>query len=109
GPDGMTVGSDGVVRWQANALTSFFPDTDIEAVVEVSNPDHTVTIPIAVRVQGGSNQHPLVRSSIEMPTREQGTFLGDFDQDGVTEILLTDNKQLIYTLEPTGGSYRQDW
>lgn len=52
---------------------------------------------------------PLTRSGIEVPRGNDGIVVGDFNGDGVTEILITDNKKRLYTLVKTDSGYEQQW
>lgn len=108
-PTGMVVDNDGNLTWSAGDSDFFFPVSEVNAVVEVSNGDHSIDVPISIEIENSSAQMPLARSSIRVPNKEHNIHVGDFDDDGTQEVLLTDNGRLIYTLEWNGSDYVQDW
>lgn len=112
GPVGMSIDSHGRLQWQPQVNQLFFPSLDVAASVKISNEDHAVTVPVSIGLKIASASEPLVRSAVALPTNTDGRqqiYVGDFDNDGRTEALLSDNKRLIYTLELDNGDYRQDW
>ncbi|MBN2083598.1 MAG: VCBS repeat-containing protein [Anaerolineales bacterium] len=104
----MTIDSSGILQWQVPAL-DYFPQATIETVLSVSNAVTEVEMPLNFSITDPGINPPIARSGIEVPDRERNIHVGDFDDDGVTEILLTDNRNLIYTLEWDNGTYVQDW
>ncbi|MFT3929599.1 MAG: VCBS repeat-containing protein [Spongiibacteraceae bacterium] len=108
GPTGLTVDNDGIVHWQAGVNT-FFPKTDIQAVVQVSNADHIISVPLQLTVLDPNKTEPLARTNIGGPSLRKNTFVLDLDNDGKKEILTTDNDSLIYTMQQVNGTYAQDW
>jgi len=59
-----------------------------------------------------SNEHKsavLARSGIPIPRSDFELDIGDFDGDDRTEVLSTDSRELIFTLEFDGASLTQDW
>ncbi len=108
-PPGMTVDGDGQLDWQSGSESLFFPELSLNILVEVSNTDHAVEVPLSINVSDPGKAHPLVRTGIEVPVDERNIHVGDFDNDGITEVMLTDNHNLIYTLEYRAGVYVQDW
>ena len=57
-----------------------------------------------------SNHNPLLaRSGIEVPRRSQPLDSGDFDGDGVIEVLSSTRNQRIFTLQLDGDEIKQDW
>jgi len=107
GPSGMTIDSQGNVQWQPSL--AFFPRGEVQAQIKISNADNAVTIPLQLTVTDSGRSNPLVRSGLFGPTKDKNIFVLDFNNDGSQRVLLTDNKNLIYTLKYQAGTYVQDW
>lgn len=106
---GMTISEDGILRWQIPSFDSFFPEMNFDVLARVGNSKGEVEIPLSFRVADPAQKHPLVRSSIQKPKDEKNIHVGDFDNDGISEILLTNNHNLIYTVECRNGGFVVDW
>jgi len=64
---------------------------------------------IPLTVFDENRQPPLARSGIAVPSTDYELDIGDFDNDGTTEVLSTDSYHRIFTLELDGQSVIQDW
>jgi len=56
-----------------------------------------------------SGGNAVVRTGISMPIGSRGIQIKDFDNDNKSELLVTDLRNLVYTLEFDGTNYVQDW
>ncbi|MBN2319135.1 MAG: VCBS repeat-containing protein [Acidobacteria bacterium] len=106
---GMTISDDGIFQWQIPEFDFFFPSIDLEVKVQVRNLLAGEEIPLAFTITNPNLKHPIVRTGLGNPLTEGNIHVGDFDNDGTTEILLTDNNNLIYTVECEDGGYVLDW
>ncbi len=107
GPAGMTIDNQGNLRWQTGGI--FFDRAEMQASVKISNADHDVTVPVDFSVTD-SNRKPIVRTGTSWaPTFDRNAHILDFNNDGTSRTLLTDNKNLIHTLKFQGGAYVEDW
>lgn len=116
-PEGMTIDPNtGVVSWTPQGLMFSNKQTfsfTITATDDDGNPD---TLDANGSITGSatvvaSDKSVMTRSSVLTPTLENTIKVGDFDQDGKPEILSTDNKGLLYTLELNSDTneYEQNW
>ncbi len=109
GPPGMQVDtSTGLISWTPTGPL-FGPSTKMNWSVDVSAAGMTSNYTDTLIVTDASRQPAIARSGITIPTKPKGIFAADFDDDGKTEILITDNTSLLYTLEFDGVDYVQDW
>lgn len=72
-----------------------------------SSDDQTANVEIQVR-----NTHTasaIARSGIAIPGSDFELDISDFDGDGIVEILSTDSRELVFTLEFDGEAITQDW
>ena len=106
-PAGMTIDANGVLHWQANQ--SFFPTTEVQISVDISNADHTITVPLQLTLHDANKALPLTRSNFAGPSLPQNTFILDLNNDGSKEILTTDNSAALYSLKYDNGNYAIDW
>jgi hypothetical protein len=106
---GMTIGDDGIFKWQIPEFDFFFPIIDLEVKVQVHGLLSGEEIPLAFSITNPNIKQPFVRTGLGNPLMEGNVHVGDFDNDGTTEILLTDNDNLIYMLECEDGGYILDW
>lgn len=60
-------------------------------------------------VRKSSSTSIVARSGIPIPGSDFELDIGDFDGDGRTEVLSTDSKEHIFTLEFDGTAITQDW
>jgi hypothetical protein len=104
GPSGMTVDADGNLNWTAEQV-GYFPDYTVHWAVRVQSGDISIDYTDTLQVTNPDHAAPMARSGIEVPTRNNGFAAGDFDRDGKTELLVTDNGQRLYTLEYDGTNY----
>jgi hypothetical protein len=108
GPAGMLVDSDGRLSWTPSGPMF---DESLEVHYEVralSGESHTDATG-SITVTDPGHPRPLARSALAIPDRADGIHVADFNGDGKTEILITDNIQLLYTLVLDGDEYVQDW
>jgi hypothetical protein len=105
---GMTINDDGILEWRVPTL-EYFPQASMVTTVSVKNASHEVEISLSFTITDSAIKHPNVRTGIRLPNKERNIHVGDFDNDGTTEILLTDNINLIYSLEWKNSEYVQDW
>lgn len=107
GPAGLSVDSQGNLQW-ASSLP-FFGVGETRAVVKVANSDHSVDVPVQFSATDHTRAEPIVRTVLNGPTKDKNIFVLDFNHDGSSRILTTDNMGLIYTLKFDGSTYVQDW
>ncbi len=108
GPAGMTIDpATGRVTWDATP-PMFDRTMDVHWGITVDIPGAPVVFG-TITVSDPTRQYPLMRSGIEVPVRNAGLSIGDFDGDGDTEAMILSSRSL-YELEADGnGGYRQAW
>ena len=113
-PAGMTIDTDsGEISWTPSGL-SFGKDSIFSFRVSATDDAGTNTTTTSISVTDTSRQ-PLVRSSAQVPTKQNAIHVGDFNGDGDNEVLITDNISLIYTLKWDDnlnngqGDFYQEW
>ena len=108
-PAGATLDQNGVVSWQV-PTDLLFPTQKYSFTF--GNPDaanqDSETITIDVNASGEQNM-PLARKGIESPKRNHSNAIGDFNGDGVNEILSTDSYSSIFLLAHDAGEYKPMW
>ncbi len=105
-PQGLTYDeATGTVEWtptpvmlQSNeTYTAYFVSSDNQIA------------DIKLNVVDVNRSAPLARSGIEVPRTSQPLDIGDFDGDGVVEVLSQTRDQRIFTLQLDGEEIKQDW
>jgi hypothetical protein len=105
-PDGLTYNADtGLVTWTPTPF--MLSQTERYFAVFKSSFAQIESIPLTVFDE--NRQPPLARSGIAVPSTDYELDIGDFDNDGTTEVLSTDSYHRIFTLELDGQSVIQDW
>ncbi|MDB6063462.1 MAG: hypothetical protein JWM78_3565 [Verrucomicrobiaceae bacterium] len=107
-PTDMAIDESGHLTWTPTE-NPFFNASEATATVTVSNADHVIDIPVSIHVRSTIKSFPLVRIGLMTPTNDGGMKIGDFDGDNKTEILVTDNARLLYSLQNSNGTYKQNW
>lgn len=64
---------------------------------------------VEITVRNKQSSAVLAKSGISIPGSDFALNIGDFDIDGKTEVLSTDSREKIFTLEFDGESITQDW
>ena len=108
GPTSMSLSNDGIINWTPHG-PMFDTTLDVNWTLGLDYKLATYEITSTTRVNDASRQRPLFRSPIATPKMPNGAEIADFDGDGIRELLLTDNKKQVYTLEYQNGSYVHDW
>lgn len=109
GPAGMTIDSaTGQISWTP-ATINFGADTLTSFTVSVTDDLGTVTETGTVTVVDSSANMPITRSNASTPTKPKSIHIADFDGIGGNEVLVTDNKSLLYTLKWNGSDFIQEW
>lgn len=107
GPSGMTIDDSGEVSWTPDEI--MFTAEEIFNFGFKTQDSATVISAHSITVRDASRILPIARSGVEVPKYNHSIWVDDYDGDNKNEILLTDSKNLIYTLEYDGSSYKQDW
>ena len=106
GPDGFIYdAADGSISWDVKPL--MFRNEEIYHAHFKSGDGETFSISLTVK--NPLHKSWLARSGIEPIQTLNGLHIRDFDNDGINEILGTDNIQRIFTLEYKDNVLRQDW
>lgn len=107
GPSGMAIDGAGNVSWTPDDIM-FLQEETFRFGFKVAADDEVIAAHSVV-VRDLDRLMPIARSGIEVPKTNHSIWVGDYDGDDKNEILLTDSKNLIFTLEYDGSSYKQDW
>ncbi len=112
-PVGMSIDNAGEISWTPGGI-QFGVDQSYTFEVKVTDDNGSTTQPVTVVVDGDSSSQPLVRSSAKVPTKQKSIYVADFDGVAGDEVLVTDNKSLIYTLKwdpalGVAGEFYQSW
>ena len=109
GPSGSTMSVSGEVNWQVPTdllfpiqtyTFTFSAAADENAAVEL------VTLDVDVE---SLKDMPLARKGIEVPKNNNSLAIGDFDGDGLNEILSTDSLSSVFLLQNTADGYAALW
>ena len=108
GPGGLEIDADGRVTWTAGPLMF---DRAMDYHWGVSAPELAgSSFSGVIRVEDPSRDYPLIRSGIFGPQGAWDLAMGDFDSDGIDEMLVIGNPgSVVYELQWTGETYEQTW
>ena len=102
GPPGLVVAESGLVTYTPKTLLS---SVESYNAVFRSSDDQVVELRLILE-----NPNPIVaRGGLSVPNRHNGIYIDDFDVDGKVEILTTDNRKKIQSLEFLNGVFQQEW
>ena len=105
-PQGLSYDeATGTVDWTPTPLMLQSNETYIAYFASSDNQIAEVNLNVVDSNRGA----PLARSGIEVPRRSQPLDTGDFDGDGVIEVLSHTWNQRIFTLQLDGDEITQDW
>jgi len=108
GPNGMKVDNDGNISW--TALSPLFGKrTEFNWGVNFETEFGSTLIEGKINIIDNQRKPPLTRSGIEIPRNNEGMIIGDFDNSGTNEILVTDSYKRLFTLNFNGIDYVQEW
>jgi hypothetical protein len=110
GPDGLTIDSEGVLRWDdPMAAGRFFEAFESPVSLRVYNGHETIFRSISIKVQTGAGA-PIIRTGSAPPRSDSALQVADFDGDGVSDLLVSDRYFHFYVLSPDGqGGWAQSW
>ena len=107
GPPGMNVDPiTGQVTWSAK-IPMFDREMDVAWRIGSSN-GPAVGMSGSLGVVDSDRRYPLIRTAIR-PPREDRLWVDDYDGDGANEVLVLDERGVLYTLAWDGESMRQSW
>lgn len=108
-PAGATIDENGEVSWQVpNEL--LFPLQTFSFTFAGGNSEDGSGGNIVVDVDVQSSQGmPLARKGMESPKKNHSIAIGDFNGDGLNEILSTDSVSSIFLLANEQDTYTQIW
>lgn len=107
GPSGMTIDASGHVTWTPDEVM-FTNSADFNFGFGSTDPE-VATVANQIKVIDSNREIPVARSGIEIPYKNHSLWIDDFNDDGENEILSTDTRNLIFTLEFDGSDYIQNW
>ena len=109
GPNGMTVDNLGNVSWTPNT-SLFTTSTPFNWGISASSDNVISKIYKGTTLVNDPNRKlPLSRSAPTISGNPYNNFVGDLNNDGVTEILTTDDRYNIFTLIHKNNKYQQEW
>jgi hypothetical protein len=109
GPSGATIDADGLVTW--NVPTEFlfaFQWYEFAFGLADANGDITDVMTVPLKVES-DKAFPIVRSGVEVPIYNKSMSVGDFDGDGLNEVLSTNSIASVFLLKHDENSYQQKW
>ncbi|GGI71618.1 FG-GAP repeat domain-containing protein [Shewanella gelidii] len=109
GPRGASMDQNGEVSWDVPSdlvfSTQFFTFT-----VGLPNLTGEIAETRTIEVEVTSDKElPIVRSGLLAPRLEHSILVSDFDQNGTSEILTTDNYKALFILSEVDGTLQQKW
>ena len=110
GPESATIDQNGRVTWLPKIRNMIFPiqTFSFNFLKELTANDSNDNLVFDVDVRSDKS-FPLVRSGSEAPKYEDSLWSGDFDGDGIYEILSTNSKNTVFTLKNNNSHYVQNW
>lgn len=105
-PDGFTYNAATSVASWAPTPASFTSHGTFLAQFSSSD-DQTANVELHVR--NTQTASAIAKSGIPIPGSDFELDIADFDGDGKAEILSTDSRELVFTLEFDGEAITQDW
>lgn len=108
-PAGATIDTNGIVTWVVSN-DFLFSYQSFEFTFGITDANGNIIEKITVSIDATSDKpFPITRSGIEVPAGDKSMWVGDYDGDGLNEVLTTDNLQRVFLLESKGESYEQKW
>jgi hypothetical protein len=109
GPNGATIDSQGLVTWHVGS-DYIFPQQSVDFVFALTDSNGNILESATVSLDVNADKPmPLARSGIEVPYYEKSMWVGDFDGNGINEVISTDNNNRLFILTEQNGSYVQTW
>ena len=108
GPGGLEIDADGRVTWTAGPLMF---DRAMDYHWGVSAPGLAgSSFSGVIRVEDLTRDYPLMRTGVFGPPRVGNMAMGDFDSDGIDEMLIIGfPRYVVYELQWNGEDYEQTW
>ena len=106
GPAGFSVDNAGEVTWTAVGPL-FDRVTDFNWGVRVRG-DVSSLMTGTFEVTDADRLYPLRRGALHLPAQHNGLLIGDFDDNGSSEMLIAGARGL-YELSRNGSTYQQSW
>ncbi|WJG08690.1 hypothetical protein [Aliiglaciecola sp. LCG003] len=109
GPEGAVIDGYGWVTW--NVPTEFlFPFQIYDFTFSLPNEGDGDAEKIVVPIEVESDvAMPITRSGITVPANNKSMHVGDFDGDGINEVLSTNSTSSVFLLEFKDDKYQQKW
>ncbi|WP_455201869.1 FG-GAP-like repeat-containing protein, partial [Kaarinaea lacus] len=108
GPTSMSLSNDGIINWAPHG-PMFDTTLDVNWTLGLNYKLATYNFKTTTTVKDDLRQQPLFRSPISTPEWTYSADIADFDGDGINELLLTDNKKRVYTLEYQNNGFVHEW
>lgn len=106
-PPNASIDENGLVTWNSEEMTYLLPEQTF-VFTFTSEDEESLELSLDITVETDMSL-PIARSGIEVPTANYSMWVGDYDNDGMNEVLSTDNNQRLFMLEEDAGSYKQTW
>lgn len=108
GPGNMQIDQGtGTVTWNVD-LPMFSDVVDVNWGLAVDQPGGTIGGG-TLRVANPGHEYVMLRTGLQTPGTSDGASVGDFDNDGNTEILLLADTLYELRFDESSASYRQTW
>jgi len=109
-PSNASIDDNGLVTWQVPSSLRFPVQTyEFTFSTGESNSGDEKFVNVELEVKDAQASMPLARSGIEVPKVNNSINVGDFDGDGLNEVLSTDTRHSVFLLEFVNDEYIQKW
>jgi hypothetical protein len=107
-PATMSLDASGSISWLPIGLM-FDTSQSVNWTLRINKGLSTYDLTSTTLVNDASRNRPLFRSPISTPKWPSNVDIADFDGDGIKELLLTDNRKQVFTLEYVNNAFQYDW
>lgn len=108
-PENATMDSEGLVTWEVpDDLLFPYQNYEFTFAVSEEGTEQYSSTSVSILVESDKS-FPIARHGMEVPKRNESMHVGDFDGDGLNEVLSTDSFSRVFLLANNAGAYEQKW
>lgn len=109
-PNGMTIDANGQANWQP-AMPMFTETMDIHWGIRSTLKDISIVLEDTTTLSSNTFTEPVIRTGMTFSefVYDGNMVSADLDNDGKTEIILSDMEKVLYSVEYDNGDYHEDW
>lgn len=109
-PNGFSLDATGHASWLPS-MPMFSESLDIQWGLTATLNDISILVQDTIQLSKPSFEKPIVRTGMTFAEFVYDGMMtsADWDNDGKTEIIITNTDKVLYSVEYDGADYREDW